>query len=564
MSNHTISQPAARTFPVVDLVDAARAGRIRIPEFQRPLRWRWEDVRRLFDSILKGYPIGNLLLWKRQAPEGLVKLGALTIKARGFDDGWWVVDGQQRLTSLANALSDEGATDERFALAYDLRKQMFVRPDQDDDGCIVPLPVLFDLQRLILWFTKEHPEASEKLDEASRVTRAIREYQIPAYLVDQEDEEVLREIFTRMNDYGKRLYKADVFAALYPDKNEDDESFSSFQQIAESIHSGRQFGLIKDDTVLKALLARRGANTIRDIRNEFSPNRAREALDFKDESPRDAYRAGKQALLRAVRFLQDEANIPHVVFLPYSYLLVVLTRFFAHFPEPGPRNQVLLRRWFWRAALIGPSIIDANWNNAERALAECIKSNDETGSVQRLLDMIEHDIYLPRLTDFRPHWSEGRIILAALWALKPRSPINNEPYDRQQLADAIESDGSLRRVVLRIIRSEPQTHRHLAANRIFILEDDVQYNVSETLINSSSRLTGSKSLFMATHALDYDLLQKLSKGENAGFLEDRQRRIQQVVRDFVEIMTEPDLEDTPPLDSLDLDDLDEESDDTLA
>jgi len=60
-AHQSISQSAAKTFTVVDLVAEALKGRIRIPEFQRPLRWQWEDVRRLFDSIVKGYPIGNLL-----------------------------------------------------------------------------------------------------------------------------------------------------------------------------------------------------------------------------------------------------------------------------------------------------------------------------------------------------------------------------------------------------------------------------------------------------------------------------------------------------------------------
>lgn len=130
MTHQSISQPAARTFSVVDLVAAAIEGRIRIPEFQRPLRWQWEDVCRLFDSIVKGYPIGNLLLWKRPAPAADIKLGGLRFQARKFDEGWWVVDGQQRLTSLASALSEAGGRDERFALAYDLRGKKFVRPSR--------------------------------------------------------------------------------------------------------------------------------------------------------------------------------------------------------------------------------------------------------------------------------------------------------------------------------------------------------------------------------------------------------------------------------------------------
>jgi hypothetical protein len=95
MTTRHFSQPSARTFSVDDLVKYVGEGRVRIPEFQRPLRWQWEDVRRLFDSIVKGYPIGSLLLWQRSAPAGNVRLGAIVVDSPAFTDGWWVVDGQQ-------------------------------------------------------------------------------------------------------------------------------------------------------------------------------------------------------------------------------------------------------------------------------------------------------------------------------------------------------------------------------------------------------------------------------------------------------------------------------------
>ena len=155
-----------------------------------------------------------------------------------------------------------------------MRENKFLHLSREEDGYIVPLPILFDLQRLIRWFTKDHPEASEKLDEASRVTRAIREYQVPAYLVDQNDEAVLRDIFDRLNNYGKRLSRAEVFSALHPGRTSSDEPFYDFQRIAESIHGECGFGIVDDDTVLRAVLARRGGNVTRDIRVEFS-NRTR-------------------------------------------------------------------------------------------------------------------------------------------------------------------------------------------------------------------------------------------------------------------------------------------------
>jgi hypothetical protein len=565
MPNRSLAQPAARTYTVVDLVAAALDGRIRIPEFQRPLRWQWEDVRRLFDSIVKGYPIGNLLLWKRPAPAADIRLGGLRIQARQFDEGWWVVDGQQRLISLANALSEEGTRDERFTLAYDLRQETFVRPRKDDDaGHIVSLPILFDLQRLVRWFTKDHPEASERLDEASRVTRAIREYQVPAYLVDQDDDAVLRDIFDRMNNYGKRLSRAEVFSALHPGKGSSVEPFSHFQRIAESIHAERGFGIVDDDTVLRAVLARRGGNVTRDIRVEFS-ERTRETRDFGADTPEEAYREGERALSRAVAFLQEDAGVPHFAFLPYRYLLVVLTRFFAHFPETEPRNRILLRRWFWRAATIGPGPFASSWTNAISNLSSRITANDETGSVQRLLaPPIDHSLPTPGLTKFKTSAAASRIVLAALWALKPRSLLTGQLYDRQQLAEAIQPDATLADVAQRILRREPDARRAWAANRILVLEDELPEPVADLLVTPPGGRAVSERDFLASHALDDALVKALVDQDTTGFLEGRQRRLEAVVKDFLERMAETRFEDTPPLDSFDLDEPEEERDGALA
>jgi hypothetical protein len=105
------TRPNAITYDLEELVEKAWAGQVRIPHFQRPFRWGREDVRRLFDSVLKGYPIGSVLLWLRPAPRQELVLGNLRIDAEATDHALWVVDGQQRITSLANALHPQAAHD---------------------------------------------------------------------------------------------------------------------------------------------------------------------------------------------------------------------------------------------------------------------------------------------------------------------------------------------------------------------------------------------------------------------------------------------------------------------
>ena len=267
MTGSRIKKPNASTFPLEDLIDEVLTGGVRIPEFQRPFRWQWEDVRRLMDSIIRGYPIGSVLLWARPAQKEKVTIGALQILAPKKDEALWVVDGQQRLTSLANALNDDGFTDPRFGIAYDLSRQAFVKPVGEQPH-VIDLPTVFDLQRLLRWFN-EHPESTQYFEEATKIAKAIREYSIPAYIVEREGEDVLRDIFDRMNNYGKRLTRAEVFSALHGGPRDDGKS-QTLADIISNIDATFLFGEIDDVTILSAILARRGSDVTRDIRAEFS------------------------------------------------------------------------------------------------------------------------------------------------------------------------------------------------------------------------------------------------------------------------------------------------------
>lgn len=80
--------PEARVETVDDLVRLARRGRVRVPRFQRGLKWDAGDVCALFDSIYRGLPIGALLVWKRTAPAAAIKMGPMAVNAEAFADAW--------------------------------------------------------------------------------------------------------------------------------------------------------------------------------------------------------------------------------------------------------------------------------------------------------------------------------------------------------------------------------------------------------------------------------------------------------------------------------------------
>lgn len=79
---------------VVRHIDDATLGVLNVPEFQRKYVWRPSKVADLVDSLWRGYPIGTLLLWESSYDSPRTALGDQARKL-------WIVDGQQRVTSLA-------------------------------------------------------------------------------------------------------------------------------------------------------------------------------------------------------------------------------------------------------------------------------------------------------------------------------------------------------------------------------------------------------------------------------------------------------------------------------
>ena len=547
MATSSMEKPNATTYALEDIVALVLKGRVRIPAFQRSFRWQWEDVRRLLDSIVRGYPIGSLLLWRHPADAATLKLGALTIQAPDSGEALWVVDGQQRLTSLASALNDAGADDPRFAIAYDLVDKTFTKP-KDTKEHLVPLPVVFDLQRLLKWLA-EHPESAEYFDEATAVAKAIRQYTIPAYIVEQQDEQILRDIFDRMNNYGKRLTRAEVFSALHAGDGSEPRNLSD---IVDHIDAATAFGRLDEDTVLRAVLARRGPDVNRDIRAEFSEDRV--SREFPSETTDEAYRRGEQAIEQAVTFLQKDAGVPHFGFLTYRYLLVLLTRFFAHHPNPEHRNRELLRRWFWRASIIGPEPL-SGWTQAMRALAVHIRPSDEAGSVQRLLDAVAHlPLHPPPIDKFRSTAAKSRIVLCALWSLGPRSVVTAEPYDHALLASDLEGRKTAADVVFPILEREPEGWRSSVANRCLVLGEDTDEDVRSRFSTAPAGYDPATWLtVLGSHAMSADLAQLLRDDRQPEFLRQRAHLLKDVTERFVSEMTETRFEDTPPLDTFDLD-----------
>ena len=88
------NKPGLSQEPIGRLIEYTVNGTYDIPEFQREFVWTKNQVADLLDSLIKGYPIGSILLW--DLSDYVEGKHIYENKAKQ-----WVVDGQQRLVALS-------------------------------------------------------------------------------------------------------------------------------------------------------------------------------------------------------------------------------------------------------------------------------------------------------------------------------------------------------------------------------------------------------------------------------------------------------------------------------
>lgn len=102
---------------VGDLINDVKNGRIGLPDLQRPFVWKDNKVRELMDSMLKGFPIGYIMLWESPADYDRTSAIGKNDKVYTHPDDL-VIDGQQRLTALLAAMEGVKIKDKDYKERY--------------------------------------------------------------------------------------------------------------------------------------------------------------------------------------------------------------------------------------------------------------------------------------------------------------------------------------------------------------------------------------------------------------------------------------------------------------
>ncbi|MBI4178960.1 DUF262 domain-containing protein [bacterium] len=374
------------------LLEDIDGNRLLLPHIQRPFVWQAHQTERLFDSLMRDYPIQTFLFWRTTEairarrfmqvvdPDAdLSALYDLNRSAAGVEKTF-VLDGQQRLQSLHSLfrgamLNGSGAQEEAYI-------DPALQSGHLAEGDLL-YPVRWSADRLPLpWFrirdlVERHQngnalEIADILNEqfsgllaASGEERRVQERRVRSaisqlssllnhdkhFWIDELDGVAkqypyrhILEIFVRVNSGGTKLTAGDLmFAAM---KEGWDDVETRIEQTLDLLNGGRL--TIESDFVLKALSLAHGEGA--EITTaKFEGTRGASLLSRMEAQWDQAEQAFRELRDFMVHSLRLQANR---VVRSYNALIPLFVHLF-HRPKPDEFRRVQMTAYFHKAQLFG-------------------------------------------------------------------------------------------------------------------------------------------------------------------------------------------------------------------
>jgi len=364
-----------------------------LPHIQRPFVWKEEQILRLLDSLLRGYPIGTFLFWttkdlsvrrrkflcdfykKHNKEFNIQKLG-LEDTDNTRKDVTLVLDGQQRLQSMYVALmgkyedkelyfdmlSGEEENEEGILFRFDFFGK---QPKNNGTNLWVRaknlLSELGNKKKSWAEVTKEVLKNSG-FDESKREITSknvekfyraiISEKKITYYPEEEESPEKVFDIFVRVNSGGTQLSKSDLLFSFIKLKWKKFEAEKELPNLLEKLNGIEQFAfdvdfILKTSVVLLGFPAKYTVKT-------FSGSKGKEIV----EKIEDSWSRICKSVTCVVDLIRDEFNIKNRKLLPSNNALIPII-YYSYKTNKKSKDSFddddkkVIRNWLLNALLSG-------------------------------------------------------------------------------------------------------------------------------------------------------------------------------------------------------------------
>ena len=551
-----------------DLLKWVRQGRVRVPNFQRDFTWDRERMLNLFDSIRQQYPIGTLLFWESTKSRPMLDhLGPLSLPE--FHGGkLLILDGQQRLTTLAGVLlfneMDRSTADDRdpkrWQIWYDADTDNFAYFNSDD-------PPASAVKVSELMGTKGLYSAAQRIMNAKdinaadilrdtwvgrieTVSAALGAYRLPLVIFATDSLRLAVESFTRLNRSGQPMGPDEMLSALTYEATGPTESFRLSMHIdsilTEIARTG--FGDLDRVVVLRVVLLAVGLDPFRTEWDQLAKDTQKQSAAKLPEAITEA----RDGLLSAIKFLRAE-GICNRRLLPYSMQLVGLAAFFGRRKEPPTEAQErLLRRWLWVSAFtegfggLNPSRILLQL----KALHKEIPNQDHPVVVEGI-DLEAHAHPFPERHDHRS--ARVRALLCVMLRSATLRPGGEEVSPEKMAEEVLErGPNALAKVCSGVEKRGKALLMSSPANRVFDVDKEIKGQAKKWLV-ALDPVLGREVLL--SHYISEEAWRALIKGDHQTFVEERIKTLMALEREFMkEKGVTPPKSDQPALSAIDVED----------
>ncbi|GAA8853557.1 DUF262 domain-containing protein [Helicobacter pylori] len=316
-----------------------------LPDIQREYVWLKKadekKIEQLFDSILRGYPIGSFLFWKLQK-EDIAKSDEQDSDKLNFqlyrfitnyderkphnekirieeirrDDLYIVLDGQQRLTSLYIGLKGTRTLRKKYAkndnpnnyeekrLYLNLKHQPNMdkpednyqfefhakTPENDKNHFWFKVGDILELKSVVN-YTREHKLGDGESELLETLNKAFHDKQLISFFEETEKNlNKVLNIFIRVNSGGVKLSYSDLLMSILT------ASFSSdirekMNELVDALKD-KGFSNVGQDQVLKTCLLLIGKDTTFELKN-FNKKNIKEIEDKWEKITESIYNAAK-------------------------------------------------------------------------------------------------------------------------------------------------------------------------------------------------------------------------------------------------------------------------------
>ncbi|MCL6613784.1 MAG: DUF262 domain-containing protein [Firmicutes bacterium] len=390
--------------PLYELLAQADNGKLQLPDFQRG--WVWDDdrIRSLLASVSVSFPIGAIMLLETGGEGVRFKprpLAGTPDRLRSVVPETLILDGQQRLTSLYQALMSTSAVETKDAKGKPIRRWYYldmkkaIANDDDREDAVLSVPEdrqvknfggeivldvtapereyaadLFPVNRIFQsaeWrqaynkYWNYAPEKIQLYDEFEReVIKRFEQYQIPVIVLKKETpKEAVCLVFERVNTGGVPLNVFDLLTASFA---ADDFQLREDWQTREK-RMKEQYPVLRNlqsDDFLQAIAllvtqARRREALANGVSLDNAPGigcKRRDILKLEVADWRNWADRVEEGFVRAARFLHGQ-KVFKARDLPYRTQLIPLAAIFVDLGQEGDTEgaRQKIARWYWCGVL---------------------------------------------------------------------------------------------------------------------------------------------------------------------------------------------------------------------